>query len=136
MIKEEISQKYAELAQHMEKLPLYHQFGFVEPNERIFWKRWAAEALHLIEISFSRDSSFFSEMQKAINSENIEGIPEAAGAATGVFVAAQDHYNRGFAASLRSAVSGEIFGDFLNFADKALRDGHRRLRCRLSCCGA
>ena len=35
MIKEEISQKYAELAQHMEKLPLYHQFGFVKPTKNI-----------------------------------------------------------------------------------------------------
>ena len=73
-------------------------------------------------------------MQKAINSENIEGIPEAVGAATGVFVAAQDHYNRGFAASLNQRISGEIFGDFLNFADKALRDGRRRLRCHLPSC--
>jgi hypothetical protein len=125
MIKEEISQKYAQLAEQMQKLPLYKDLGEVSPNERIFWKQWAADARHVIEMSFGKNSTFFAEMQKAIASENIDGIPWAAGAATGIFIAAQDNYNRGFAATLDQRISGEIFGDLLNSADAALRGAHK-----------
>ena len=125
MIKEEISQKYAELAGGMQKLPVYRSLDAVPPNERIFWKQWAAAALYLIGMSFGRDSTFFADMQKAIDSEQFEGIPEAAGAAAGVLIAAQDSYNRGFAASLDQRVSGEIFGDLVNAADTALHGGHK-----------
>jgi hypothetical protein len=46
-------------------------------------------------------------------------------APTGIFIAAKNSYNRGFATSLDQRISGEIFGDFLNSASVALQEGHR-----------
>jgi hypothetical protein len=100
MAKDEITQRYAELAQKM-LTPLSHKdMAEVTPLERTFWKQWAANALNLIGISFGRDSTLYSEMGKAIASEITDGVPWACGAATGVFAAARDDYNRGFSTTL------------------------------------
>jgi hypothetical protein len=125
MTKEQISQKYAELAQQMQRLPLYKDSQEVSANERVFWKRWAADALHLIERSFGSDSTLFSDIQNAITSDYNDGIPWAAQAAAGVLAAAQDNYNRGFATSLDQRISGEIFGDLLDSARVALKEGYK-----------
>ena len=125
MIKEEIKQRYADLAQGMPVGISQRDIDQVRPPERIIWKQWAASALNLIGISFGKDSTLFSEMGKAIASEEMGGIPWACGAAIGVFTAARDDYNLGFATALDQRISGEIFGDLLNSANAALQEGYK-----------
>jgi hypothetical protein len=125
MIKEEITQRYAELAQKMPTALSYRDIHQVTPPERTSWKQWAASALNLIGISFGKDSTLFLEMEKALASEEMGGIPWACGAAIGVFTAARDDYNRGFATALDQRISGEIFGDLLNSANAALQEGYK-----------
>jgi len=125
MIKEEITQRYAELAEKMPTTLSYKGIDQVNPHERTLWKQWAANALNLIGISFGKDSTLFSDIEKAIASETTDGVPWACGAATGVFAAARDDYNRGFATTLDQRISGEIFGDLLNSANAALNEGYK-----------
>src|SRR4029077_11176050 len=56
---------------------------------------------------------------------NTDGVPWAYGAATGIFAAAWDDYNRGFATTLDQRISGEIFGHLLNSANAALKEGYK-----------
>jgi hypothetical protein len=125
MIKDDITQRYADLARQMQVLPINRSFDEVPINEVTFWKRWAASALNLVRISFGRESNFVPDMERAISSENVHGIPYAAAATAGIFAGAQDDYNRGFATTLDQRISGEIFGDFLNSASVALQEGHK-----------
>jgi len=125
MTKEEIRQRYAEVAQRIGRLPLYKSLDEVSDNERVDWRRWAADARHVIEMSFGKDSTFFSEMQKAISTEDRDGVPWAAGAVAALFLSGQENYDRGFDTSLDQRISGEIFGDLVNAADTALQGGHK-----------
>lgn len=126
MTKEDISRRYAELADAMKGFwTLDHGNGFVEIVNHQKWSTWLTSALNIIAGSFGRDSVQFNQLQAAAASSTTQGVEIAVESAKGVFLGAKDDFDGGYVSSLAQGIAGEVFGSLLNSARAALQEEHK-----------
>lgn len=126
--KEIIQQRFNELAAQT--------FGHRSDNssfvEEQSWGAWSSSALNLIQIVFGPDSAHFSQLRAIIEDKNHRYYLHAL-QALGVFRGAKTDYEKGCYISLERLVSGEVFGDFVAVAKKALDEGNKDVAAVLAC---
>jgi hypothetical protein len=105
-----ITKRFEELEQDMTRIRLHDgQLGpFVD---RETFQQWVNSALNLLQRAFGEDSVHFKNLSK-IYSE-FHWFPIELENARGVFKAAKSEYLGGYMFELETAISGEIFGDFV-----------------------
>ena len=95
---------------------------------------WSSSALHLLYSVFGKDSPHYERLKAEV--ERIQGnyIPEdQLRACLGIFFGAKSDIDGGFLFHLQTAVSGEIFGDFVSAAKAALAEGQHTVATVLAC---
>ncbi|WP_239993118.1 DUF4145 domain-containing protein [Candidatus Methylomirabilis limnetica] len=95
------------------------------------WYEWATSVLNLLQRAFGAESAHLQNFQRVYN--NFTGWGSDVEAAKGVFRAAKTDYDGGYIFNLETAISGEIFGDFVGLAKRSLAEGHKDVAAVLAC---
>lgn len=130
--KETIQKRFGELASFSMAFRQANS-GWRYAEER-GWGIWSSSALNLLRMVFGPDSSHSVQFENLIQSQNGEGIsPEQYNHAMGAFLGAKTDYENDCYVSLDRKVSGEVFGDFVAAAKKALDEGNKDVAAVLAC---
>lgn len=99
------------------------------------WGTWSSSALNLLQLVFGQSSPHSVQFENLIQSTINDGsiTPEQHGRALGSFLGAKADYEKDCFESLERKVSGEVFGDFVAAAKKALDEGHKDVAAVLAC---
>jgi hypothetical protein len=126
--KETIQQRFNELAAQ--------PFGQRDDNtsfvEEESWGAWSSSALNLIQMVFGSESAHFSRIKAIIEHKDSRYYLHAL-QALGVFQGAKTDYEKGCYGSLERMVSGEVFGDFIAAAKRALAEEKKDVAVVLAC---
>ncbi len=95
------------------------------------WYEWATSVLNLLQRAFGAESAHLQNFQRIYDS--FTGWESDVEAAKGVFRAAKADYDGGYIFNLETAISGEIFGDFVALAKRSLAEGHKDVAAVLAC---
>jgi hypothetical protein len=123
---EAIARRFEELKEEGSKIKMlfFKNLMYADPAS---WGRWSTSALNLLEKVFGRNSVPFQNLKKL--DDAVAGKVGAAHyqleAARGIFAGASREYKAGFFTSLSTAVSGELFGDFVRIAKHCLDEGFK-----------
>ena len=96
------------------------------------WEQWFTSALHLL-LSIAPDSPHYGNLKGIYDLESPQRSPDSFWRALGVFQAAKSDFEGGYLFSLKSTISGEIIGDFVNLAKRALNEGEKEVAAVLAC---
>ena len=130
--KETIQKRFDELA----NFPVGKRVtnGGWEYAEEKPWGIWSSSALNLLRMVFGPDSSHCVQFENLIQSQDANGIsPQQYNHASGAFLGAKADYEKDCYISLDRKVSGEVFGDFVAAAKKALDEGNKDVAAVLAC---
>jgi hypothetical protein len=125
-----ITKRFEELEQDMTGIHLHHD-RLGHSVDRETFQQWVNSALNLLQRAFGEDSVHFKNLSKIYN--EFHSYPKELENARGVFKAAKSDYLGGYMFELETAISGEIFGDFVTLAKKAMADGYKDVAAVLSC---
>ena len=95
---------------------------------------WSSSALHALHSVFGKDSPHYERLKAEV--ERIQGnyiAEDHLRACLGIFLGAKSDIDGGFLFDLETAVSGEIFGDFVSAAKAALAEGQHTVATVLAC---
>lgn len=95
------------------------------------WQKWSTSVLNLLNSAFGSQSVHYQNFKKI--HDNCVGHAFDFEAARGVFLAAKEDYEGGYAFSLEASVSGEVFGDFVLLAKRSLVEGYKDVAAVLAC---
>jgi hypothetical protein len=126
-----IQARLTELDQSVRQVRVVHSQDWVDYVESESWEKWSTSVLNLLQSAFGEHSIHFKNFKKI--HDNFNGSPSKYEAARGVFAAAKEDYEGGHIFSLETAISGEIFGDFVALAKQALSEGHKDVAAVLAC---
>lgn len=132
-INEQIRKRFAELETHGLAIPVKRAaYGegadSVDPET---FQRWASSAMHVVASVFGEQSPHYRNLEAAY--KEFRGYAYDVPPVRGVFLAAKSDYDGGYLFSIESAISGEIFGDFVTAAKTALSEGQKDVAAVLSC---
>jgi hypothetical protein len=127
--KEIIQQRFNDLSGRTFGQRVVNGTTFVEEKS---WGEWSSSALNLVQMVFGRDSTHFALLKKIIDHEDSCYYTHST-QAIGVLQGAKADYEKGCYESLERKVSGEVFGDFIVVAKKALDDGNKDAAAVLAC---
>jgi hypothetical protein len=96
------------------------------------WGAWSSSALNLVQITFGTNSSHYARLKRITDKQPVY-IDTDYREAVGIFFAAKADYEKGCYASLDRMVSGEVFGDFVAAAKRALDEGNKDVAAVLAC---
>jgi hypothetical protein len=103
-------------------LPNLHGEGTHATPDR--YQQWATSVLHLLQLAFGKGSPHYENFHK-LHSDSLQGWDYEVKRLKGVFLGAKSDYDGGYAISVETAISGEIFGDFIAMAKLALKEEHK-----------
>lgn len=129
-IKESILKRFHELDKIGESLPRGSDYEgkIYEPAA---WRQWATSAQHLIDVAFGITSSHYRNFQSGYDGCN--GFQTKVDSLKGIFRAAKSDFEAGLSNSISTLVSGEIYGDFIGLAKRALTEGSKDVAAVLAC---
>jgi len=133
-IEERIDQRFQELYQASQKIQRDQRklpSGPIERVENESWAKWSTNALNLIELAFGSASVHFIGFKKIC--DNWHESPRELNSARGVFHAAMEDYKEGYFISLSKAISGELFGDFVQLAKRCLEEDSKDVAAVIAC---
>jgi hypothetical protein len=132
-IDEKVRKRFAELEAQGLAIPVKraaHGEGRDTVDVETF-QRWASSAMHLLSSVFSEESPHYRNFASAY--ADFRGYATDVPAVRGVFLAAKSDYDGGILFSLQTAISGEVFGDFVSAAKRALDEGQKDVAAVLAC---
>jgi hypothetical protein len=103
-------------------------FGTIDTAK---WFSWCTGAMHLLKLVFGELSIYRAEFGKVFNSPvSFDYKTKALG---GIFSAAKEDFEGGYAIKLEASVAGEIFADFVALAKEALNQNQKNVAAVLAC---
>ncbi len=128
----QITERFAELASQAEAIPLVGSNGDLASDKQ--FHSWAVSALHAIQGAFGKDSSHYLRFEHELSAISSNIIYERRlNVFRGIFLGAKSDVDGGHFINLQTAISGEIFGDFVTAAKAALTNGKHTVAAVLAC---
>lgn len=124
MISDVIARRFVELQEQSSTLPFersYDGYGSFVPEG--VWQEWATSAQNLIKAVFGEESPHYRNFLKTY--EKCAGSDLQVNVLQGVFRSAKADFEGGYVFNVDLRVSGEVFGDFVRLAKRALEEGHK-----------
>jgi hypothetical protein len=116
--KETFQQRFDALVKHRVRAD---EDDYVEAES---WGYWSASALNLVKLAIGETSVHYLRLKALV--ENDEAVHHAEyQQARGIFKAAKADYEAGCYTTVERLVSGEVFGDFITAAKRALDEGNK-----------
>ncbi|MEN6620457.1 MAG: DUF4145 domain-containing protein [Smithella sp.] len=103
----------------------------VSTYETASWQQWATSTQHILRVAFGDTSPHYRNFSSAY--DKCSGIKSQVDALKGIFRAAKADYDGGYAFSMQTLISGEIYGDFVALAKGALAEGAKDVAAVLAC---
>ena len=117
------SRRFEELDAKFASLPLLyneHGGGYYAGST---WQQWATSCQNLIQAVCGTGSPHYTNFESAFN--NCQGSDYRVEVLHGIFRSAREDFEGGYLFNIELSVSGEVFGDFVNLAKKALAEGNK-----------
>ena len=133
-IHEQIKLRFDQLAQQAQTLPVHtlkntSQVADVQP-----FYVWASSALNVIQGVFGKESSHYEHLNTKLTLVTNNYVSkDHLDACRGIFLGAKSDVDGGHVFNLQTAVSGEVFGDFVSSAKVALAEGNHTVAAVLAC---
>lgn len=125
------ARRFQELEAKYNFIPFSHaDSGYVYAKSGT-WEGWATNAHHLIRAVFG-DSSIHNT-QFASSFQQCHGERHDIARLFAIFSAAKEDFEGGYLFNVELRISGEVFGDFVVLARKALGEGHKEVAAVLAC---
>jgi hypothetical protein len=126
-----VSKRFAEIDAQSKALRSTTSRNGIDAYDIAQWQQWATSALNIIRAAFGDSSPHAQHFAAAY--AKCSGWREHVDAMKGIFSAAKADYDGGYAFSLNSLISGEIYGDFVTLAKASLSEGHKDVAAVLAC---
>jgi hypothetical protein len=128
---QKILTRFNELANQAASIPIRRDdSGFHSVHRELFYK-WVSSAINLVSMVFGKDSHFCLNLDQA--HKEFQGWEEDFLKARGIFLSAKSDYEGGFFLQIETAITGEIFIDFVKAAKQALGEGQKDVAAVLAC---
>src|SRR5450759_3532020 len=114
--------RFAELEAKMNALRVAAGLPYPPYYEPEDWQQWATSAQHIIRSSFGEASPHYQNFSAAY-ARCSNGLKFRVDELKGVFRAAKEDYDGGYAFSMQAMISGEIYSDFVALSKNALAEG-------------
>ena len=131
LIQEKMSKRFEELEVQMSSMRVIKGQHVASHYEAATWRQWSTSALSLIQAAFGENSAQYSNLRASY--DNCRGNESAVEALKGIFRAAKADFDGGYLFAVETAISGEIFGDFVSLAKAALHEGSKDVAAVLAC---
>ena len=125
-----ITRRFVELEAQIDALRV-SRGDFSSSYDTSAWQQWATSAQHLLRVAFGEISPHYQNFSAAY--EKCHGREYEVDALKGVFRAAKADYEGGYAFSMQALISGEVYGDFVALAKRALSEGAKDVGAVLAC---
>lgn len=99
----------------------------------IDFQRFKAEVMNIVKSACGADSAHYGELKRLAESKEAATNPYYFKDFFGVLEAAQRDFDGGYLFDLEKRIAGELFGDFVNLAKAAMREGHKDVAAVLAC---
>lgn len=131
LIQDKITKRFEELETQMGSMRLNRRDNGLDNYETAEWRQWSTSALSLIQAAFGENSAQLSNFRHSY--DECRGFDYEVDALKGIFRAAKADFDGGYIFSVETAISGEIFGDFVSLAKAALHEGSKDVAAVLAC---
>lgn len=131
LIQDKITKRFEELETQMGSMRLNRRDNGLDNYETAEWRQWSTSALSLIQAAFGENSAQLSNFRHSYG--ECRGFDYEVDALKGIFRAAKADFDGGYIFSVETAISGEIFGDFVSLAKAALHEGSKDVAAVLAC---
>ena len=131
LIEEKMTKRFDELERQMGPMQVIKNGVGQSFYEAAAWRQWSTSALSLIQAVFGEGSVQFSNFRTKY--DTCRGYVSDVDALKGIFRAAKADFDGGYLFSVETAISGEIFGDFISLAKAALHEGSKDVAAVLAC---
>ena len=126
-----VKKRFEELEKQINELQPSSQEDEFDSYRAEDWQKWASSAHYLIHNVFGNASPHYHNFTTAYDKCN--GSEFHINNLKGIFLGAKADYDGGYAFSFNSVISGEIYGDFIHLAKKALEEGFKDVSAVLAC---
>lgn len=133
MLKDVILKRFEELQGQSNSLPFRPNSGGMSGSHvpAGVWEQWATSAQSLIRAACGQDSPHYINFVSAF--ESCSGFDHQVKVLQGIFASAREDFRGGYVFDVDLRVSGEVFGDFVAMAKRALSDGYKDVAAVLAC---
>lgn len=122
----EIRKRFDELTKQMGDVPIRELLP-----DSLAINKWATSAMSLLDGAFGRSSVHYGKFRDVY--DKYQGYKYEFETLCGILLSAKEDYEGGYLFRLESAISGEVFGDFVLLSKKALDEGHKDVAAVLAC---
>jgi hypothetical protein len=112
-----ISKRFRELELLVAQIPIKGERSFRAVANGEAFQTWASSAMHLASAVFGDDSPHYKNLSFAYAA--YRGYEAEFLTMKGIFLAAKSDYDGGYLFKVESAISGEIFADFVGLSKNA-----------------
>lgn len=125
------ARRFEELQKSKDKIPFYSSSmgGTYVPEGQ--WQGWATSVQSLLKAVFGENGQQYLNFSKAYEACN--GDDHSVRPLFHMFTSAKEDFEGGYVFNVELRVSGEVFGDFVVLARKALDEGHKDVAAVLAC---
>jgi hypothetical protein len=131
LIEEKITKRFDELEKQVGSMQVIKDGIGHSAYEAAAWRQWSTSALSLVQAAFGESSVQFINFRTKY--DTCRGYMGEVDALKGIFRAAKADFDGGYIFSVETAISGEIFGDFIRLAKAALQEGSKDVAAVLAC---
>lgn len=132
MLKDAFQKRFNELAVEYNQIqwkPAGPQGVYAEPG---FVQKWGTSAQDLIRAVYGADSPQFKNFEKTY-AGGMNTYQSTVKALYGFFQSAKEDFEGGYVFDIEKQVSGEVVGDFVAMAKRALEEGFKDVAAVLAC---
>ena len=123
MTNEKFASRFAELQRELREIP-FQQRKYTGSRARPdVWRKWATSAESLIRASCGKESPYYANFSKVL--EVCTGNESQIQALAGIFRSANEAFDGGYIFDVELDVAGDIFGDFVVLAKRALAENNK-----------
>ena len=130
-LSEQISKRFRELELLAAQIPMTGAGYLTSVADGETFQKWASSAMHLVSAVFGSESPHYKNLSFAYAA--YRGYEVEFLAIRGIFLAAKSDYDGGYLFKLETAISGEIFADFVVLAKNALGNNQKDVAAVLAC---
>lgn len=125
MLKDVILKRFEELQSQSNSLPFRPNSGGMSGSHvpAGIWEQWATSAQSLIRVACGESSPHYTNFVDAFG--RCSGYDHHVKVLQGIFSSAREDFRGGYVFNVDLRVSGEVFGDFVAMAKRALGDGYK-----------
>ena len=130
-LSDQVSNRFRELEIMAAEMPIKREPSRGISVDREAFHVWASSAMHIVSAVFGDDSPHYKNLSFAY--ANYHGWEDDFLGMKGIFLAAKSDYDGGYLFKLETAISGEIFADFVVLAKNALANDEKDVAAVLAC---